>query len=128
MNFENLPTDSHKNNTEKGKMGESIAENFLIDKGYKIIKKNFKFGREGEIDLIATHKDAYVFIEVKARKNYDYGDPLYSITPKKQKLIRRAAEGFLYVNKIVDKECRFDVITIDMRGDIPKIEHLICAF
>jgi len=109
---------------EKGNKGEDIAVEFLGDKGFEIIKRNFHFGRVGEIDIVAKDGEVIVFIEVKSRNNDEYGDPLESITPQKQKKLRSAANGFLYVNKIVNTECRFDIIIIDFRGKLPKVKHL----
>jgi len=116
-----------QNLRQKGQGAENIAVEFLENLGYEIIKRNFHFGRTGEIDIIAKDNDSLVFVEVKGRESFKYGDPLLSITPKKQNALRRTAEGYLYVNKISDVECRFDIITIDLREKPPKIVHLINA-
>jgi putative endonuclease len=111
-----------------GNLGENFAEEYLINLKYKIVKKNFHFGKTGEIDIIAKDNDTLVFVEVKTRTSNSYGDPILSITYSKQKALRRTAEGFLYINKINDMQCRFDVITIDASVNPHKIEHLINAF
>ena len=92
--------------------------------------KNSLGKRLGEIDIIAEDKEAgeLVFVEVKYRNTYNYGTPESSITQKKIKTLRRAAEGFLYIRKISDKECRFDVIAIDFADGAQCIRHLKCAF
>lgn len=113
---------------EDGKIGEDYAERFLVFKGYEILKRNFKFGRISEIDIIAKDNEEIVFVEVKYRTNTNYGDPLFSITPSKQKAIRRAAEGWLYVNKINDKACRFDVVIIEKKETATNISHIKNAF
>ncbi len=116
------------NNKAKGNKGEDIAVNFLINKGYEIRKRNFHFGRYGEIDIIAEKDNTLIFFEVKARYNYDkFGDPLFAINFKKQSSFRRAAEGYLYVNKIEDKECRFDVLIVDLNNSQVE-KHLKNAF
>lgn len=116
-----------QNNRAKGTRGEKKAVEYLNELGYKIIKQNFFFGKSGEIDIIAEDGDYLVFIEVKSRYSDEYGDPLLSITPKKQRSLRKVAEGYLYVNKITDKDCRFDVITVRFdKGE--KIEHIKAAF
>lgn len=51
-----------------GNKGEEIATNFLIEKGYKIIDRNFR-ASVGEIDIIAKDKKEIVFVEVKTRRN-----------------------------------------------------------
>lgn len=55
-------------------------------------------------------------------------EPLKALLLKKIKTLRRAAEGFLYIRKISDKECRFDVIAIDFADGAQCIRHLKCAF
>ena len=117
-----------QNNRAVGNKGEDLAEKYLSENGYNIIKRNFHFGKSGEIDIIADEGDVLCFIEVKTRYSFDYGSPIESITPSKMKKIRRVADGYLYVNKINDKECRFDVLLIDMRTKIPSIELMKNAF
>jgi putative endonuclease len=112
----------------KGRTGEDIATNFLEAKGYKIRKRNFHFGRTAEIDIVAMLDDLCVFVEVKMRTNDKYGNPLESITPAKQKKIKRAAEGFLYVNKLQNTPCRFDVIVLDFLQGHNEITHYENAF
>lgn len=122
------PFNKNSNSKSFGRNGEEVAEKFLIEKGYEIIKRNFRFGK-GEIDIIAKDGDYLVFVEVKSRKNYNYGEPEYAITKSKQKQLKRIAEGYLYVNGIQEQLCRFDVITIvGEQEDELKINHIINAF
>jgi putative endonuclease len=109
---------------EKGDFGEDIAVEYLEKLGYKILKRNFHFGRIGEIDIVAEINDELVFVEVKLRTSSTYGEPIDSITPRKVATLKRVAQGYYHVNSIRDKACRFDVITVDKRTDEPKIEHL----
>ena len=118
---------SKQNTRDKGYESEALAVKYLEEKNFKIIKQNFTFGRIGEIDIIAEDGDVLVFVEVKSTQTTLYGNPLEYITPKKQANLRRVAEGYLYVNKIYDKSCRFDVITIDYTKKEPEILHLIQA-
>lgn len=116
-------------NKAKGSYGENIAADYLVSKGYTIVKRNFVFGRYGEIDLIMRDGNILVFVEVKLRTSQSYGDPLDSIDFRKQQNLKKAAEGYYYVNKINDMECRFDVITVDIRSGMenPVIAHLVNA-
>ncbi len=116
------------NSKSLGKKGEEIAEKLLISKGYEIIKKNFTFGK-GEIDIIARDGEYIVFVEVKSRRNYLYGEPEYSITKSKQRQLKKIAEAYFYVNGIQEQLCRFDVITIVGENENElKINHIINAF
>ena len=78
--------------------------------------------------MVAEKEDSLVFVEVKTRTSDEYGDPLLSITPGKVKKLRIAARGYIQINKTADTECRFDVITVDMRTNTPKVKHLKNAF
>ena len=102
----------HINKREIGWSKEAIAGEYLEQKGYHIIEKNYCI-RGGEIDLIAEDEQYLVFVEVKYRKNDFYGDPLYAITKKKQYLLSRCAATFLKKREVpTDFPVRFDVITI----------------
>ncbi|MCX8057597.1 MAG: YraN family protein [Ignavibacteria bacterium] len=120
---------SNKSNFKSfAKLGEEVAAKFLTEKGYSIVKRNFVFGK-GEIDIIAKDGDCLVFVEVKTRKNYDYGEPEYAITKSKQRQLKKIAEAYFYVNGIQEQLCRFDVITIvGEKEDEMKINHIINAF
>jgi len=109
----------------RGNQGENIATEYIENLGYEIIQRNFKFGRGGEIDIIAKHKNTLVFIEVKTRTNHKFGDPIEQISLQKRKNWRKAAEGFLYLKNINNQECRFDAIFIDILSNAaPKITHI----
>lgn len=99
-----------------------------MEKGLKIVKRNFHFGKTGEIDIIAYDNDVLVFVEIRSKSNDAYGDPLSSITQGKIRKIRKTAEGYLYVNNINDTECRFDVVTVDFTKNQPELNHIPFAF
>jgi putative endonuclease len=116
------------NSREKGSSAEALAIAYLKSKNFRIIKQNFYFGRYGEIDIIAKDGNVLVFVEVKSKSSKSSVNPIESINYKKQKHLKRAAEGYLYVNNIYEQECRFDVIIIDFTIEPPSIEHIIQAF
>ncbi len=105
--------------------GEKAAAKFLKKKKYKIICQNFKC-RLGEIDIIATDGDLLVFVEVKQRKNNDFGRPSDFVDFRKQRKIRKTAEIYLLKNKIRPM-CRFDVIEVMGEKDF-SITHIKNAF
>ncbi len=116
------------NSKKLAKLGEEVAEKLLVSKGYSIIKKNFVFGK-GEIDIIAKDGDCLVFVEVKTRRNFDFGEPEYSITKSKQRQLKKIAEAYFYVNGLQEHYCRFDVITIvGEREEDMVINHIVNAF
>ena len=96
---------------ELGKEGENYATEYLKNKGYKILQRNFSC-KQGEIDIIAKEKEEYVFIEVKTRQNFHYGSPAESVTGGKQKHIWKATKYYIYLHKLENKYIRFDVIEV----------------
>lgn len=108
---------------EIGKQGEEYASKYLQEKGYKIIRRNFKC-KQGEIDVIAKDKDEYVFIEVKTRQNLHYGMPSEAVTKKKQKHIWNATKYYLYSHKLQNKFIRFDVIEVFKTKENFYINHI----
>jgi len=117
-----------KTKKETGNRGEEIAVELLTKKGYEIIERNYHFGH-GEIDIIAKEKDVLVFVEVKTRKNLEFGEPELAVTKNKQRQIRKIAESYLYEKEISDQDCRIDVIAIMMQEKLPpKINHIENAF
>lgn len=113
----------------RGHEGEDEACRFITDLGYRIIKRNFTFGKVGEVDIVAMDGDQLVFIEVKARTNsLSYGKPEDAVDWRKQKQLKRVAEGYYHVNKLFDQACRFDVIAVDKTGGTLEIRHQKTAF
>ncbi len=121
-----MPEPAH--NRASGNSAEDLAVEFLTAKGMRIVKRNFHFGRVGEIDIIAEDGDVLVFVEVKSRSSTLYGTPEEAITPSKQRAIRKVAQGYLHTHNITNRECRFDVIAIRLFTGEPDITHLVCAF
>lgn len=108
-------------NSVTGSGGEDQASKYLISKGYKILKRNFKT-KIGEIDIVAKDGDVIVFVEVKTRKNDYFGLPREAVTPTKQRKIRMVATQYLKLNGGLNQLCRFDVIDI-LGGDLNHIEN-----
>lgn len=101
----------NKNKQELGYNSEILARKKLVSCGYKIIEKNFSC-KLGEIDIIAQDGDTLVFVEVRSRKNCDYGLPQETINYKKQQKLRKLAQYYLKLKNCVDISCRFDVVAI----------------
>lgn len=110
-----------------GQAGEEAALKFLKKKGYRIVERGFSF-RKGEIDIIAYDRETLVFIEVKARRSFTFGFPEEALTPSKQTQLRKIALGYCTLNKILDVECRFDVISISCENNKFFISHIENAF
>ena len=112
-----------------GKIGEKLALEYLLAKGYKIREKNYR-NFLGEIDIISEFKDEIIFIEVKTRSSNKYGFPEDAINLTKQKKIIKTAAGYISRKKMWYKNYRFDVILIKISKDdrSQKIHHIKNAF
>ncbi len=111
---------------ELGKKGEQMAVDFLINKGYDIIERNYRFDK-AEVDIIAQKQNTLAIIEVKARSTADFGDPQDFVKPKQIKNLVKAVDEYVTVNDL-DVEVRFDIIAIVREGKTFNIEHLKDAF
>ncbi|SFI89453.1 putative endonuclease [Kaistella treverensis] len=110
-----------------GTLAEELAADFLVEKGYKILQKNFRYQR-AEIDIIAEFQNQIIVVEVKARGTDIFMAPEEAVTKTKIKLLVLAADHYLKQNNI-SQEVRFDIITVlpDDTGKL-KITHLEDAF
>ena len=113
--------------TKKGTIEEELAVDFLQKKGYRIIQRNYRF-EHGEIDIIAEDSNVLVFVEVKARRSKEFGEPEDAVTLRKREKIKATADGYIFENNIDDIECRFDVVAIDYQDNKTEIRHIQDAF
>ena len=98
-----------------GKFGEERASVFLIDKGFIILDRNWRFSH-AEIDIIAQDRNTLVFIEVKTRSSVEFGRPEEFISNKKMLLIQDAANEYMKKNQH-DWAIRFDIIAVIAKPD-----------
>jgi putative endonuclease len=103
-----------KTNLDIGYAGEEHASRYLMQKGYLILERNWRSGRN-EVDIIA--KDAYglVIVEVKTRKKNSLVLAEASVDKHKQQRLLKAATAYIYDNDW-NGECRFDVVVVEMDG------------
>lgn len=108
-----------------GKWGENLACKYLENNQYKVIERNFAC-RQGEIDIIAKdiEKQELVFIEVKTRSNFKYGNPIEAVNKQKQKHIKRVAKYYIYKKHRNRVAVRIDVIEIYIQSKNYKIHHI----
>ena len=109
-----------------GKLGEELAVECLINKGYQILERNWRAGHK-EIDIIALYDNTLVVVEVKTRKTDDYGEPDISVGTMKQQMLIWAADAYVRYKQL-DVDVRFDIISIVFKGKMPEIEHIEDAF
>jgi putative endonuclease len=109
-----------------GQKGEDAAADFLAHKGYTILERNWRW-KKLEIDLIADTGKKLVIVEVKTRGSGVWGSPEEAVTKGKIKFLAEAAEAFIELHQI-DKEVRFDIVTVVLGNGTFQIDHIEEAF
>ena len=109
-----------------GKQAETLAAQFLEQKGYGIVGRNVRL-KHWEVDIIAQNSNMMIFVEVKKRKSVQYGFPETFVSPQQQKRIRQVAEAYIFQTNWLG-EVRFDIISIVAEGEAVQIEHFEDAF
>ncbi len=108
---------------DTGIQGEKLAKDFLKKQGYHIIETNYRCP-EGEIDVVARHKDFVVFIEVRTKKSLEFGSPEESITPAKMARLRATAYHYQQTHNNLPPSWRIDVVAVELNqeGKLLRIE------
>ena len=101
----------------RGERGEKEAARFLRTRGYKILYRNFKSRGGGEIDVVCRDGDTLVFVEVKTRRDEDFGRPIDSVGREKQKRISKGGLAWLRLLDNPDVAFRFDVVEVLWRDE-----------
>ena len=111
-----------------GAFGESLAADFLINKGYTFVTKNWRCS-VGKIDVIVQDKDTLVFVEVRTKHGDRNGTPEDSITQKKQAKLIELAYSYLAEMDVPTDDWRIDVVAVvlDSANQLTRITHLPSA-
>jgi putative endonuclease len=95
-----------------GKEGEQMAANWLQEKGYEILHRNWRYSHY-EIDIVAKKDERLHIVEVKARYGNKYGNPEDSVTKKKFKRLQKATDEFLFLNPGY-KWIQYDILSVTL--------------
>ena len=109
-----------------GKIGENIAKNYLIQKGFRILHTNFH-SRYGEIDIICEDLKYIVFIEVKTKTDHNFSHACERVDYYKQQKILKTIDFYFSENSVF-KQPRIDVIEVILQSDRFIVNHFINAF
>jgi len=113
-----------------GTAGEDAAARFLARHGYRILHRNLRLGRAGELDIVAMQGSTLVFIEVKSKLSGELGG-FTNITATKQRKLVELAEHYLQRYQPGQQAVRFDAVEVeysDARLRRPQIRLLTDAF
>jgi len=113
-----------------GRRGEDAAARFLKRQGFKVLYRNFRAPRGGEVDIVCRDKscDTLVFIEVKTRSTLEYGAPSEAVNREKQRLIARGALTWLRLLDNPEITVRFDVVEVLFEDGRPNFNLIRNAF
>lgn len=111
-----------------GQETESLACHYLLSQGLCLLERNFTVP-QGEIDLVMEDRQSLIFIEVRYRRNNNFGSGAESITRSKQRKLLAAAARYLQRNPLqAERPARFDVVSICMENNQPSINWIKNAF
>ncbi len=103
----------------KGNVAEERAADFLIEKGFCIVERNF-YSRFGEIDIIASKDNALHFVEVKSGEDYELA--IQNITPTKLSRIIKTANVYMKKNAYDGDFCLDAVVVTPL--DIEMLDNI----
>ncbi|MGV0922889.1 YraN family protein [Empedobacter tilapiae] len=109
-----------------GREAEEFAVNYLMEKGYKILARNY-FYRKAEIDIIAQLETEIIIVEVKARTSNYISEPETAVNMNKKKLLILAADDFIQKNNFIS-DVRFDILALLKKQQSWSVKHIINAF
>lgn len=111
---------------ELGKEGEQRAVEWLLERGYIIRERNWRF-QKAEVDIIAQKRNVLCIVEVKTRSTTAFGNPQDFVNQKKIKRLVLAIDHYVQAHEL-DVEVRFDIIAIIKNKGALLVEHLEDAF
>jgi putative endonuclease len=112
-----------------GQLGETLAAKHLRSRGLKVLYRNYRAPRGGELDIVCRDRDTLVFVEVKTRSSSRYARPADNVNAEKRRLIFRGANSWLSLLDHPDVLLRFDIVEVILEpGSPPAFQHLADAF
>lgn len=126
----NSPSGKKDSRKQKGAAAEELAAAALIEKGYRVLERNWRC-RFGELDIVAETGETLVVIEVRSRSGTaSFGTPSESVNARKVMQVRNTAQQYVHHKRYYERPIRFDVISIILRPDLTPVsmEHIENAF
>ena len=118
-------TKSKPAHLQRGKRGEDLACRFLRRRGYKILYRNFRGRRGGEIDIVCRDRDTLVFVEVKTRADETLRRPIEDLRHDQRARITVGGLAWLRLLDNPDILFRFDVVEVVLAEDEPPRFELV---
>ncbi len=99
-----------------GLEGETRACQAVEARGYRVLARRYRT-RHGELDIVARHDGAIVFVEVKTRRGGSFGGPAAAVTWQKQRRLVAMATDYLARHRLERCAVRFDVVSVEFLAD-----------
>lgn len=117
-------------NTELGNIGENLTLDKYVSMGYRLVARNWRYSKVGEIDLILSKQSTLVICEVKARTSGFPEVPSRAVNKAKRQRIIKLAKIFVLQNsQFRNYNIRFDISQILInKNNIATIDLLENAF
>ena len=116
---------------ELGALGERIAARWYEQRGWRVLARRFRSGHR-DLDLVVERGGTVAFVEVKARRNTLYGDPVEAVGWRKRRELARSAQAWIdregRASAPAAREYRFDVIGVLAEGKYVRVRHIEDAF
>lgn len=106
-----------------GRLGERLAAERLAALGYEVVARNYRCPA-GEIDLVTRQGEAWVFVEVRARRGRALGTPEESVTPRKRRRLIAAAQAYVQAQGLEAAPWRIDFVAVELspRGELLRVD------
>lgn len=111
-----------------GQRGEDLAYELLCDAGFQVVARNYRSrSGKGEIDLLGWDGEWLACVEVKTRRNDDFGRPEMRVDRDKQRRLVSAAYDYARRADVDPERLRFDIVSV-LLGEPPTVELYRAAF
>jgi putative endonuclease len=103
--------------SERGRLGEDAAAKFVRERGWKIVARNWRHGRD-ELDLVAWDGAVLVFAEVRAREARAVVSGYHSVTRRKKNALARAIRAYRRGMEQPPAHFRFDIVEVKVSDGV----------
>ncbi len=105
----------------RGRLGEDAAAAFLRERGWKMVVRNWRHGRD-ELDLVAWDGEVLAFVEVRTRAAHSPVQGYHSVTNRKKHALARAVRAYLRGLREKPAHFRFDIVEVRVSdGAAPEV-------
>jgi putative endonuclease len=114
-----------------GALGEEVAARWFVRRGWRVLARRFRSGHR-DLDLVVERGGTVAFVEVKARRTLEFGDPVEAVGWRKQRELARSAQAWIdregRSRAPTAREYRFDVLGVLAEGKHIRVRHVEDAF